>query len=266
MRILLTGAAGAIGTFLRPVLLARYGTLRLFDRIAISDPNEGEEAVLGDIADLEQISRATEGIDCIVHFAGIPKEAPFEDILSANMVGTYNVFEAARLRGAGRVVFASSNHVIGFHKSDRDVGIDAELRPDSRYGVSKVFGEAVARLYADKHGIAAVCLRFGSVREQPEDRRQLATWMSHRDAAALVVSAIDTPDIRYAVAYGVSANTRNRWSNAGTLVRGFVPADNAETFAAQVLARVGPGDEIVRMFHGGSFAADEFSNQIDCVD
>jgi uronate dehydrogenase len=261
MTILLTGASGAIGSALRPVLLERYKSVRLFDLVRPADLKTGEEVVGGDVADLPAVVAAARGVDCIVHFAGIPKEAPFPDILSANIVGTYNAFEAARQCGVRRVVFASSNHVIGFHRSDRDIGLDAEPRPDTRYGVSKVFGEAVARLYADKHGVSAVCLRFGSVRAEPQDRRQLATWMSYRDAAAQVVSAIDTPDIHYAVAYGVSANDRNRWSNAGAALENFVPKDNDE-----IMARVGPADEIARTFHGGSFAAVEFSGRIDEVD
>jgi uronate dehydrogenase len=266
MRILLTGAAGAIGTVLRPVLLARYGKVRLFDRVPVADVQDGEEAVIGDATDLARMVAATREMDCVLHFAGIPREASFPEILTANIISTYNAFEAARQCGVRRVVFASSNHVIGFHRSDRDIGLDAEPRPDTRYGVSKVFGEAVARLYADKYGVSAVCLRFGSVRPQPEDRRQLATWMSHRDAAALVVSAIETPDIHYAAAYGVSANSRNRWSNAGTALRGFVPEDNAEMFAADVMARVGPADDITRTFHGGSFAAEEFAGRVEQID
>lgn len=266
MIILLTGAAGAIGSVLRPVLLQRYRNVRLFDLVSPTDPTDGEEVIVGNAADLAAMVGAARGVDCIVHFAGIPREAPFEEILSANIVGTYNAFEAARQCCVRRVVFASSNHVVGFHRSDREIGLAAEFRPDTRYGVSKVFGEAVARLYADKYGISAVCLRFGSVRPQPEDRRQLATWMSCRDAAAQVVSAIDTPGIHYAVAYGVSANERNRWSNAGVALQDFVPKDNAESFAEEIMARVGPADEITRRFHGGSFASEEFSGRIDEVD
>lgn len=266
MRILLTGAAGDIGSSLRPVLRSRYGALRLLDQRPSVDLQANEQEFVADIARLDAVVAAADAMDCIVHFAGIPREAPFDAILSSNIVGTFNVFEAARLSSVRRVVFASSNHVIGFHRSDRAVGLDAELRPDSRYGVSKVFGEATARLYADKHDVEAICLRFGSVRAHPEDRRQLATWMSYADAAALVVSAIETPGIRYAVAYGVSANDRNLWSNAGTLLSDFVPKDNAEDFAAEVVAKAGRPDEITRRFHGGPFCAEEFSGRLSTID
>src|SRR4051794_598524 len=138
MRILVTGAAGLIGTVLRPPLLERYGSVRLFDRIAIPDVRPGEEPVIGDMANLEEVVSATHGMDCMVHFAGIPREAPFADILSSNIIGTYNAFEAVRRCGGRRVVFASSNHVVGYHRSHQSLGIDAELRPDSRYAVSKV--------------------------------------------------------------------------------------------------------------------------------
>lgn len=251
---------------LRPVLLAKYGSVRLFDRVSPAVPQAGEEIVVGDASDLDQMVAATRDIDCVLHFAGIPKEDTFPAILSANVVSTYNAFEAARQCGVRRVVFASSNHVIGFHRSSNEVGLDAELRPDSRYGVSKVFGEAVARLYADKYAVSAICLRFGSVRERPEDKRQLATWMSPRDTAALVVSAIETPDIRYAVAYGVSANTRNRWSNSGMVLQGFEPKDNAEIYAADLPSSVHAENPVARAFHGGPFAAEEFTGAIDSVD
>jgi uronate dehydrogenase len=258
MKKLLTGAAGIIGTTLRPALRERYEHVRLFDISPITNPASGEEVVPGDISDLEQVMAASSDIDCVVHFAGIPNEAPWERILSVNIIGTYNAFEAAYRQGARRVVFASSNHVIGFHRSDRRVGVDALPRPDSCYGVSKVFGESVARLYADKHGLEAVVLRYGSVRARPEAPRQLATWCSYRDAVALALKAIEAPNIHFAVAYGVSANARNRWGNEGAELLGYEPRDNAEDFAGEILGRDDAADEISRAFHGGPYCAEEF--------
>jgi uronate dehydrogenase len=265
-KILLTGASGIIGSVLRPALLSRYRSVRLFDLNPVVDPMPGEEFVSGDVSNLDQIVAASKGVDCMLHFAGIPKEAAWEHILMTNIVGTYNAFEAARICGVRRVVFASSNHVVGFHRGDKDIGLDAEPRPDSRYGVSKVFGEGVARLYADKHGLEVVSLRFGSVRARPEDRRQIATWISYPDTIALVHSAIDTPGVHYSVAYGVSGNSRSRWSNVGSELIGYNPRDNAEDFVEEVFAHVGELDPVSRAFHGGPFCAEEFNGDPKQID
>jgi uronate dehydrogenase len=139
----------------------------------------------------------------VVHLAGIPYEPldnAWAEILPANIVNTYNVFEAARRAGVKRVVFASSNHVVGFYRRERTVGIDVPPRPDSYYGVSKVFGEALGRLYADKYAMSVACLRIGSFRQTPEDRRQLTTWLSHDDGARLLRCCIDAPPFHFLVA------------------------------------------------------------------
>ncbi|MCG8547673.1 MAG: NAD(P)-dependent oxidoreductase, partial [Alphaproteobacteria bacterium] len=188
MKVLLTGAAGTIGRVLRQGLSGQYDLLRLADISPLSDAGPGEECIEMDIGDLDAAVSACRGIDCVVHLAAIPVEPEdnaWAQILPANIAGTYNVFEAARQAGAKRVVFASSNHVVGFYRRDAVADPDAAMRPDSVYGVSKVFGEALGRLYADKHGMSVACLRIGSFRERPEDRRQIATWISHRDGVQL---------------------------------------------------------------------------------
>jgi uronate dehydrogenase len=266
VKLLLTGAAGDLGSALRSALRGRYELLRLSDIRPITDVVDGEAFVSADATNLEQMRTACAGIDCLLHFAGIPWEDTWEHILAANMIGTYNAFEAARLEGVKRVVYASSNHVIGFRRSDETVGLDALPRPDSRYGVSKVFGEALGRLYADKYAMSVVSLRLGSVRVQPEDVRQLATWISHRDTAELVRCSIETPDVHYEVLYGASANPRNRWSNAGAERFGYAPKDNAEDYVAEVAGKGGALDEVARTFHGGPFCAVEFAGHIASID
>jgi uronate dehydrogenase len=256
--ILMTGAAGEIGRVLRAGLRGRYGFLRLTDVNAMDAAGAGEETIAADLADIPAAEAVMKSIDCVVHLAGVPREAPWERILPNNIVATYNVFEAARRNGVRRVIFASSNHVIGYYRASKNVGADVPPRPDSRYGVSKVFGEALGRLYADKHGLSVACLRIGSFRARPQNARQLRTWVSHRDTVQLVQRCIDAPPFHYLVIYGVSANTRSQWHDEAAHIIGYRPLDNAETFAGELAAKAdapGPASE----FHGGEFCALDFS-------
>jgi uronate dehydrogenase len=225
----------------------------------------GEEAVRCDITDAAAVGAVTRDIDCVVHLAGVPREGAWDAILPNNIVGTYNVFEAARASGVRRIVYASSNHVIGYYRAQQRVGIDAPVRPDSRYGVSKVFGEALGRLYADKHGIGVACLRIGSFREYPQDTRQLATWMSPRDMIELVRCAIEAPRYHYITVYGVSANTRARWDNPDAALIGYVPIDDAEHYASVVPPDTARDDDPGRLFHGGPFCGMEFSGDMSKI-
>jgi uronate dehydrogenase len=264
--ILITGAAGLIGSTLRLALRGAYPLLRLTDMRPLAEPAAGEECVVTDLTNLAALKSLMAGIDCVVHLGGVPREAPWEAILPANIVGTWNVFEAARLAAVKRVVFASSNHVIGYYRSNKDVGVDEPPRPDSRYGVSKVFGEALGRLYADKHGMSVACLRIGSFREQPEDARQLATWVSPRDMAQLVRCAIDAPAYNFLVLYGVSGNTRSRWKNSAAERIGYRPQDNAEDYATRFAPPHAAGSDPAVAFHGGGFCAQEFSNDVRAIE
>lgn len=263
-RILITGAAGAIGGTLRAGLRGRYPLLRLSDLKAMAPAVAGEELAPADLRDYAAVRAAMGGIDCVVHLGGIPVEAPWPAILEANIIGTYHVFEAARESGVKRLIYASSNHAVGFHRVTQTIGTDVEPRPDSRYGVSKVYGEALGRLYADKHGISVACLRIGSFREQPEDARQLATWISPRDMVQLVCRCIDAPAYRYLVLYGVSANTRSRWKNPQAARIAYAPQDNAEDYAAEIAGRTATG--AAAEFHGGSFCDIELTNKINNID
>ena len=256
-RVLITGAAGRIGRTLRDGLGKRYRPLRLLDLAPLGEAAEGEEVVRADIGDLAAMEAALEGIDCVVHLAGVPEEDAWEKILPANIVGTYNVFEAARRRGARRIVFASTNHVVGFHPRNRRVDENAMPRPDTRYGASKAFGEALGRLYADKHGMSVACLRIGSFQVKPQDERQLATWISPADTVQLVRRCIDTPAYHFLIVYGVSANHDRRW---------FDQASGLLGYAAEIRARGEKPDPIAARFHGGPYCAMEFAGDAAKID
>ena len=263
-RILITGAAGEIGTVLRAGLAGRYPLLRLADMRPCGKLGAGEEEAVTDVTNSEAVARAARDIDCIVHLAGVAREGPWDQILPGNIAGTYNVFEAARRNGVKRVIFASSNHVIGFHRVGKPVDEHAALRPDSRYGVSKVFGEALGSLYADKHGLSVACLRIGAFRERPGNARELRAWISHRDTVQLVRCCIDAPSFHFIVVYGVSANTRNQWRDSTAARIGYKPEDNAEDYAAGLEDKVfppGPASD----FHGGGPCAQEFSGDLSKI-
>lgn len=263
-RVLVTGAAGAIGRVLREGLAGRYPVLRLSDRVSLGPVRAGEEHAPAELEDLDQVLAATAGCDAIVHLGGIPEEAPWDAILRSNLIGTYNVYEAARIHGVRRVVFASSNHVVGFYRRTQQVAEHEPMRPDSRYGLSKSCGEMIARLYADKHGIESVCLRIGSFRPEPLDPRMLSTWISPADTVHLVACALDAPDVHYEVVYGVSNNDRGWWRNPGAARIGFAPRSNAEAFAPKFANAAATG-EVGELFHGGSFCTQEFAGDPDAI-
>jgi len=266
-RILITGAAGAIGKVLRAAYRGKY-QLRLSDIAPLGEAAPGEELVSADITDLAACERMMQGVDCVVHLGGRAVEDAWEVILPANIVGCYNVFEAARRAGVKRVIFASSNHAIGFHRRERFIDNTVQPRPDTRYGVSKVFGEALGRLYADKHGMSVACLRIGTFRnpDRPDNARQLLTWISHRDMVQLVGRCIDTPDYHFVVVYGVSNNLRNRWDNTNVKFLGYKPEDDSEIYAAEILAQGKVENEISAQFHGGFFTPMEFDGDAGKID
>ena len=257
-RVLITGAAGQIARHLREGFAGKY-RLRLLDIAPVADPGEGEEALQADLTDFEALRRAMEGVDAVVHLGAVSVEDSWEMILPNNIAGTYNVFEAARLAGVKRALFASSNHAVGFYRRDQVIGTDVTLRPDSRYGVSKAFGEALAALYADKYGLAAFCMRIGNVLPRPVDERRLAIWLSPRDFVQLVELGLELPDLHFEVVYGVSDNDRSWWDNANAERLGYRPQDNSEAFAAEVLAAEPPHEpgDPQHLYQGGAFVGIE---------
>ncbi len=266
--VMITGAAGKIGSVLRKALHGSYPLVRLLDIAPLGVAEKGEEVCAVDIRDAAALEKAMAGIDCVVHLAGMSVEAPWEQVLPLNIEGCYNVFEAARRSGVKRIVFASSNHAIGFHRRERFIDTNVVPRPDTRYGVSKAFGEALGRLYADKYGLSVACLRIGSflTPDRPTDARQLLTWISHRDMLQLTQRCIDHPDYHFVIVYGVSNNLRSRWDNSNVKFLGYRPEDDAEVFAAEILALGKKENEIAAQFHGGFYAPIEFAGDPKQID
>jgi uronate dehydrogenase len=257
--ILLTGAAGGLGSTLRPRLLERYGKLRSSDIAMFGPALAGEEIVIGDIGEAAFCDRIATGAGALIHLGGRASEDSWEVIHHANIVGCFNMFDAARVARVDRLVFASSNHAIGFHPVSERLDATARQRPDSLYGLSKAFGEDLASLYVDKHGMEIACLRIGSCFPEPSDVRQLATWLSYDDLFRLIVACLEAPKLGFAVVYGASSNSRGYWDNSKTPEIAFTPQDSADAFAAK-LAPDGdqrdPNDPAVK-HQGGAFVTFE---------
>jgi uronate dehydrogenase len=231
-KVLLTGAAGALGRVLRPRLKARCTLLRVSDVAAMEAAGAGEEVVQVPLEDRAAVLALLEGMDAVVHLGGISTEQPFDAVLQANIVGLYNVYEAARQHGVKRIVFASSNHVTGFYRQDEVVHATMPVRPDGYYGLSKAFGENLSRFYFDRYGIETVCLRIGSSFPEPKDRRMLATWLSYDDLERLVLASLTTPVVGHSIVYGMSDNARTWWDNTPARHLGFRPQDSSEPYRA----------------------------------
>ena len=194
----------------------------------------------------------------MVHLGGYSVEGPWTSILPANIIGCYNVFEAARRNGVRRILFPTSNHAVGFYRRDQTIDHRVYIKPDSRYGVSKVFGEALGSLYADKYGMEIFMMRIGNVNLRPIDKRRLSIWFSPRDLAQLVSIGIDHPDIKFEIVYGISRNTRAWYDNSNAFRLGYRPQDDSEVYAAEVLEREKPsGDVIAEAHQGGTFCTAE---------
>jgi uronate dehydrogenase len=250
--VLITGACGEVGTVLRRELAGRY-KLRLSDLRPLQDKAKGETFAKADISRMADAARVTRGVDAIVHLGGYSVEGPWDDILQSNIVGCYNVFEAARRNGVKRILFATSNHAVGFYPRNQKIDHCAYPRPDSRYGVSKVFGEALGSLYADKYGMEVFLMRIGKVSDKPRDKRRLSIHFSPRDLVQLVLIGLDREDIRFEIVYGVSGNTRSWYDNSNASRLGYKPQDDSEAYAAEILARGAVEDPAGAMHQGGGF-------------
>jgi uronate dehydrogenase len=249
--VLITGAAGDVGTHLRRELAGNY-RLRTSDKRPLK-PARGERFMKADVSKMTDALRITKGVDAIVHLGGYSVEGPWPAILQANIVGCYHVFEAARQNGVKRIVFPTSNHAVGFYRRDQAIDHRVYPKPDSRYGVSKVFGEALGSLYADKYGMQFLMIRIGNVNPAPIDKRRLSIWCSPRDIAQLVSIGIDHPEIRFEIVYGVSGNQRSWYDNSNAVRLGYRPQDDSEAYASDVLAKEKPGDPRAETYQGGSF-------------
>jgi uronate dehydrogenase len=257
--VLLTGASGALGRQLARALSAEGWTLRLTDISPFPDPLPTKSSFTrADLNDGVAILRLTEGCGAILHFGGISVERPFEEVLGPNIRGLYHVYEAARREGA-RVVFASSNHSIGFHERGETIDADTQFLPDSYYGLSKAYGELMGRLYWFKHGVESVFVRIGSCFPEPVDARMLATWLSYADLARLMQRCVLTEKVELSVIWGTSNNARMTWwRNDDREKLGWAPCDSADGFAGQLAGKVSDSP-VAERYQGGGFTAMEYS-------
>ncbi|MBE3638007.1 NAD-dependent epimerase/dehydratase family protein [Mangrovicoccus algicola] len=256
-RVLITGAAGRLGTELRRGLAPLARELRLADRAPILELRPNETAMIFDLADEAACHAACAGVDAVVHFGGTPHEAPWAEILDSSIRGSYHIYEGARRAGVRRIVYASSVHAVGFHRLEDHVDAAAPVRPDSLYGVSKCFTEALARLYWDKFGIESACLRIFSSFPEPGDRRNLWSWLSFGDCVRLVEAALTAPRVGHTIAFGMSDNPVKPVDDRLARHLGFVPQDGTAPFRARVEAAVPPGDPAAPsvMYLGGRICA-----------
>ena len=256
-KIVLTGAAGRLGSYLRGPLCKFADELVSTDLAdSIDNLNVNERYQKADLSKLDEVEALMDGADMVVHFGAIADEAPFDDILSSNIIGAYNVWEAAYRHGVKRVVYASSIHAVGMHKRQDFIGIDAPHAPDSFYGLAKCFAEDLGKMYWDKRGIEAVCLRILSC-ANVTNTRALGSWLSYDDLIQLVERAVDTPTTGFSIIYGVSNNDRAPVDNSKASYLGYRPKDNAEQFAEKILAEAEPADctDAGQMHQGGPFAS-----------
>jgi uronate dehydrogenase len=255
-RLLLTGAAGGLGKVLRKTLRPYAKTLRLSDIAEMAPAENGEEVQICDLSDKEAVHRLVEGVDAILHFGGVSVERPFEEILGANICGVFHIYEAARRHGIKRIIFASSNHVIGFYKQDETLDAHSPRRPDGYYGLSKSYGEDVASFYFDRYGIETVSIRIGSSFPEPQNRRMMSTWLSFDDLTQLIERSLYTPGVGHTVVYGMSDNKNVWWDNHLASHLGYAPKDSSEVFRDKVEAQPMPAaDDPAMVYQGGAFVA-----------
>jgi uronate dehydrogenase len=259
-KIALSGAGGQLGSVVRAALIARGIPLRsAAGSRALVPLMEGEDVMHGDLRDPAVVDRLLAGVDVLIHFAGTSVERPLPEIIDNNLRALVEVYEGARRQGVKRVVFASSNHAIGMYPVTDHLDLDCALRPDGFYGLSKVWGEALARMYWDKHGIESICVRIGSCLERPTEQRHLSTWFGHRDLLHFLDRCVEAEDVGFITVWGVSANKRSWWDNSGAARLGYQPTQDAEAYAEEILPRPNPLDALGQRYQGGSFVGIDYS-------
>ena len=256
--VLITGAAGMIATELRNRLSSRF-SLRLTDIAPVSPLSGREHFVKADLADASALADVMNGMDAVVHLGGVAVEDSWEKIMPANVVGAYNVFDAARQQGVKRIIVASSNHAVGYFPRGEVIDDRVLPRPDGRYGLSKAFAEMLGRLYADKYGMEVFCIRIGAMTLEPEDVRRLAIWIHPEDLTSLVEVGLSAPGIHYEIVYGMSDNKRAWWDNSSALRLGYRPRHRSEDYADAVIARepARDPDDPAEIYQGGIFVRAE---------
>jgi uronate dehydrogenase len=258
-KLVLTGAAGRLGSYLRGPLSDLCDNLISTDLVdEIGNTYSGETYIKADLSNFDEVNELMDGAEMVVHFGALSDEDTFDNILSSNIIGAYNVWEAAARNDVNRVIYASSIHAVGMYPKNEHIGINVPHRPDTFYGLAKCFAEDLASLYWDKKQIEAVCLRILSC-AKVTSVRALGSWLSYDDLILLVKRAIDAPTTGFSIIYGVSNNDRTPVDNSDAKFLGFTPKDNAEKFADKILAnadKVNKNDR-AQIFHGGPFAAVE---------
>ena len=266
--LLITGAAGRIGRCLRAGLKEPGVKLRLADIASLGQAEEGEEVLVTDLAEIDNTLRAADGVDAIVHLASlVGAELAWKDVLRNNIETTYNIFEAARQKGVKRVVFASSIHFHGFLRRNVQATATTPYRPDSLYGVAKVFGEATGRLYADKYGLEVVCLRIASFRPRPTSKRELGTWLGPKDAVRLVRTSLNAPGIHFEILYGVSKNSVGLYEHGRSAELGYCPEEDSDAYAAEIVSMppATPEPDLEAAFHGAHFIPPGFKGDLSKI-
>jgi uronate dehydrogenase len=258
-KVALSGADGQLGKFLRRTLLAQGVDLRSADRHPLEPLHPEEDLTHGDLCDSENVDRLLQGVDILIHMAGTSVERRLPEIVQNNLVGLHAVYEGARRHRVKRVVFASSNHSIGMHETTERLTLDRDFRPDGLYGLSKMWGEGLARLYWDKHGIEGICVRIGSALERPTELRHLSTWFGLEDLIQFINCCINTPNVGFITAWGVSNNSRSYWTPTGCAPLGYRPMQNSEDFASEIMRQQNPLDAIGQQYQGGSFASFDYT-------
>ena len=257
-KILVTGASGHLGGMLFKYL-SNLGYKNLVGTdLRKKNIKKNQKFILANLKNFKKILKMTKGVHAIVHFGAIPIEDTQQNILSNNIIGTYNLFEAARINKVKRIIFASSNHAIGFHRRTKKLDQFSTQRPDSHYGLSKAFGEDLSRFYADKFNIKSMCIRIGSCLKTPEDRRHLSTWISYNDLTQLVDIGIKHKAIHHEIVYGASKNKKSWWNNSRAIQLGYKPKDRAERFNISSLSKNEYKDKIALLFQGGVFTSANF--------
>lgn len=259
-KVALSGAGGNMGRMLRVELRKRGVDLRSAGGRGPLEPlHEGEDIMHGDLRDPAVVDRLLQGVDVLIHLAGTSVERPLPEIIENNLVGLHQVYEGARRNLVRRIVFASSNHAFGMYSVDDKLEPDAPFRPDGFYGLSKMWGEGMARMYWDKHGIEGIALRIGTCEPRPANFRHLSTWLGHEDAVDLVMRCISASDVGYLAIWAISNNTRAYWTPAGCERIGYRPRQNAEDYAAEILQQNNPLDSIAQQYQGGGFVTIDFT-------
>ena len=264
-KIIMTGAAGGVAAMIRPLLKPKRPGLVLSDRVEPADLTDDETFIQAELSDMDAMMSLMDGARALIHLGGFSVEGSWDVIHESNIVGLYNTLEACRQQGVERFIFASSNHAVGFYPRRRRIGVDDHVRPDSRYGVSKAFGEAMGAFYADKFAMRVMSIRIGNVALKPADRRRLAIWLHPEDLVQLIDIGLDHPDLHNTIVYGASHCERAWWDNASAFDLGYQPKHNAEDHADYALeeqAKIGP-DAIGDQFQGGTFCSNEFEGDLD---